>query len=292
MDCYLRTDQYLVSSNGSFFAIMQNDGNFTVNHGTGPGDNRGNIWHTDRTGAGGEFFSIMQRDGNFVVYLGTGPGDNRGVVWHSESGQGDQFYELLLLDDARLQVQANGEVIWQSDVTATPGSNYRLDQETPKEAGGGMGYDSWQSFTPAFDGHLYRFDLSCTPTGRSGLEPGVTAGISLYRGDGIDDDELIGDAEIVVAQQGPTFHPQEFVIPDGEMRRATLRAGKRYTIRFRPPADKVSVGTTADGAYSRGRYAFFADGAWSPQLCSLVFRTFLRPIPPIWGQGPVPSTDT
>ncbi len=223
--------------------------------------------------------------GNFVVYLGTGPGDNRGVVWHSESGQGDQSYELVLLDDARLQVQANGEAIWQSDATAAPGPNYRLDQEAPELVGGTMGGDSWQSFTPAFSGHLYRFDLACAPLGASGLEPAVTARISLYRGDGVDDDELIGDAEIEVAQQGmpPSNCPQEFLIPGGEIRRVALKAGERYTLRFTPPAEKVSVGVTVNGGYSRGRLMFFDDGKWQPRPFSFVFRTHLRPIPPVWG---------
>jgi hypothetical protein len=293
MGHYLRTDEYLVSPNGSFFAIMQNDGNFTVNHGTGPGDNRGNIWHTELTGAGREFFAIMQADGNFVVYFGTGPADNRGCLWHAESARGaGPFYTLVLNDDARLQIViGDASVTWENDMTASPGPNYRLDQDAGKQAGVITAGDSWQSFTPAFDGYLYRVDLFCTPYSpdRYDLRPSVPATLSLYDGEGIDDDGWLGDQDIVVAQQAPPQrawidHPQQFLFPiAAPIRGARLRGGERYTIRLRPRED-VDVSVTPDGAYRRGQLVRFYNREWRAQPHCFAFRTYLRPIPPTWDQ--------
>jgi len=41
---YLSVDDYLVSDDGDYFAIMQNDGNFVLYRGSGPSDNHGSLW--------------------------------------------------------------------------------------------------------------------------------------------------------------------------------------------------------------------------------------------------------
>jgi hypothetical protein len=98
-DQFLRTNDYLVSDNGFFFAVMQGDGNFCVYRGTGPEDNHGYLWGTQKTARGGQFFAIMQGDGNFCVYKGTGPGDNRGYLWGAQkTAPGGQFFAIMQSD--------------------------------------------------------------------------------------------------------------------------------------------------------------------------------------------------
>ena len=68
---YLSVNDYLVSDNGEFFAVMQSDGNFVLYRGSGPSDNQGYIWSISHTSLpAGQYFAIMQGDGNFVVYHG------------------------------------------------------------------------------------------------------------------------------------------------------------------------------------------------------------------------------
>lgn len=78
---------------GTFFVILQGDGNLVVYRGTGPADNHGLLWNSQRTGAGGEFFLILQDDGNLCVYAGTDPGNARQLIWDSHrfdpAGRGD-----------------------------------------------------------------------------------------------------------------------------------------------------------------------------------------------------------
>jgi Clostridium epsilon toxin ETX/Bacillus mosquitocidal toxin MTX2 len=98
-DHFLNTSDYLTSTNGLFFASMQSDGNFCVYRGSGPADNRGYLWGTQKLGDGGQFFAIMQSDGNFCVYRGSGPGDNRGYLWGTQKlGDGGQFFAVMQND--------------------------------------------------------------------------------------------------------------------------------------------------------------------------------------------------
>lgn len=60
----LRTNEYLVSVNKGFFAVMQSDGNFCVYKGSGPNDNRGFLWCSMVTAGGGGFYATQQSDGN------------------------------------------------------------------------------------------------------------------------------------------------------------------------------------------------------------------------------------
>ena len=86
---YLSTDDYLVSDNGQYFAIMQGDGNFVLYRGSGPSNNLGYIWAIRHTALPtGPYFAIMQNDGNFVVYKGTGPSNNLGFVWATNTVAG------------------------------------------------------------------------------------------------------------------------------------------------------------------------------------------------------------
>ena len=44
---YLSSGDYMESDNGQYFAIMQDDANFVVYHGTGPSNNLGLVWATN-----------------------------------------------------------------------------------------------------------------------------------------------------------------------------------------------------------------------------------------------------
>jgi hypothetical protein len=95
---FLSVDEYLVSNNGLFFAIMQSDGNFCVYRGSGPSHNQGLLWNAvNESQPGGLFFAIMQDDGNFCIYRGSGPSDNQGLLWNAlnESQTGGQFFAII-----------------------------------------------------------------------------------------------------------------------------------------------------------------------------------------------------
>jgi len=124
---FLRTNQYLVSSNNAFFAIMQSDGNFCVYRGSGPNDNHGYVWGTQVAPGPNEYFAIMQSDGNFCVYLGSGPSDNRGYVWGTQELRGPLNYAAYMEDDATFCVKTKGggkrpryDLVWSSGVKAAP----------------------------------------------------------------------------------------------------------------------------------------------------------------------------
>lgn len=111
---FLSKDQYLVSPNKKYFAIMQGDGNFVVYRGSSPGNNLGWLWLT-RT-AGAESFFIMQGDGNLVLYRGTSPGNNQGLVWQTgPTGAGGQS-QLKLANNGQLQVTGDEMVYWETPV--------------------------------------------------------------------------------------------------------------------------------------------------------------------------------
>jgi hypothetical protein len=117
---YMREGDFLVADNRSHFAMMQGDGNFCVYRGSGPGDNKGNIYcRPGRSSGGGAYFAAVQSDGNFCVYRGTGPGDNKGIITCSNSAgfKGDHF--LIVQGDGNLVVYRgtgpgdNKGFVWQ-----------------------------------------------------------------------------------------------------------------------------------------------------------------------------------
>jgi hypothetical protein len=101
---FLSTNDYLVSNNGAFFAIMQGDGNLCVYRGAAPDANKGFLWGAlPRSQPNGSYFTIMQGDGNLCVYKGTGPGDNKGFVWGAiANSQPNQAYFAVMQDDGNL----------------------------------------------------------------------------------------------------------------------------------------------------------------------------------------------
>lgn len=102
----LSTNDYLVSNNNAFFAIMQGDGNLCVYRGSAPDANQGFLWGAlGQSQPNGNYFSIMQGDGNLCVYKGTGLSDNQGFVWGAlNQSQPDRAYFAVLQDDGNLCV--------------------------------------------------------------------------------------------------------------------------------------------------------------------------------------------
>jgi len=128
----LHTNDYLVSDNGLFYAIMQSDGNFCVYRGSGPTNSAGTLWCTNKLAGGNEFhailfrevfgvyrpsgknivpiwrlqpwppiektFAIMQDDGNFCIYKGTGPSNQGDYLWGTGVTDALSDFEISAID--------------------------------------------------------------------------------------------------------------------------------------------------------------------------------------------------
>ncbi|HEX7167943.1 MAG TPA: hypothetical protein VF230_13280 [Acidimicrobiales bacterium] len=98
----LHEEDSLVSRDGRFAAIMQNDGNFVVYHvGVGP------IWATGTQNRPGAQM-IMQHDGNLVIYWpGVGP------IW--STGTSGSGHALVMQNDGNLVMYAAGVAQWHTN---------------------------------------------------------------------------------------------------------------------------------------------------------------------------------
>jgi hypothetical protein len=117
---YMREGDVLSAENKSHFVIMQGDGNFCEYRGSGPGDNKGNVWcMPGRSSGNGSYFAAVQGDGNFCVYRGTGPADNKGVIACSNSATFPGSYFLAMQGDGNIVVYRgtgpadNKGLVWQ-----------------------------------------------------------------------------------------------------------------------------------------------------------------------------------
>ena len=87
----LTAGEYLMSPNGQYRVVMQNDGNLVVYKETDPsptGD-KSVMWASAPSQGGhyivkpGNYYAIMQHDVTFVVYQGSGPGNQGNFLWGS-----------------------------------------------------------------------------------------------------------------------------------------------------------------------------------------------------------------
>ena len=105
----LRAGQRITSSNGSYFAIMQGDGNFVVYYKT---NNRNvAVWSTGTHNHEGSYLALQQ-DGNLVVYSKTNQ-----ALWNSRtSSRPFANYNLTLGNDGVLTItrRSDNRVIWRS----------------------------------------------------------------------------------------------------------------------------------------------------------------------------------
>ncbi|TNN30613.1 Mannose-specific lectin [Liparis tanakae] len=99
----LRKGDYLMSNNGNFKAIFQEDGNFVL-YGWSP------VWASDTCGSDGVRV-CMQADCNLVMY-----NQQSEAKWHTNSAKdGGSMCRLHLTNDGKLLVDKESVEIWNSD---------------------------------------------------------------------------------------------------------------------------------------------------------------------------------
>nr|BAE79274.1 lily-type lectin [Platycephalus indicus] len=99
----LRRGDYLLSNNGQWKAIFQDDGNFVI-YGWSP------VWDS-KTHGSDVFRLCMQADCNLVMYNKTGS-----PKWHTNSSKGDcNMCRLELTNDGKLVLYKESDQIWSSD---------------------------------------------------------------------------------------------------------------------------------------------------------------------------------
>ncbi|KAK3549189.1 hypothetical protein QTP70_034118, partial [Hemibagrus guttatus] len=102
MNDELQKGDFLLSNNGEYKAIFQEDGNFVV-YGWKP------IWHSNTAGNTNAKRLIMQEDCNFVMYA------NEKAVWHTNTHNTNvERCRLTLKNDGSLVVENDGEAVWNS----------------------------------------------------------------------------------------------------------------------------------------------------------------------------------
>ncbi|KAL3040674.1 hypothetical protein OYC64_011642 [Pagothenia borchgrevinki] len=96
-------EDHLVSGNGEFKAIFQDDGNFVV-YGGGKA-----VWAADTAGSS-PFRLIMQEDCNLVMYDEGGK-----AMWHTNTSKSDcNMCRLQLTDEGKLVVNKEQDEVWNS----------------------------------------------------------------------------------------------------------------------------------------------------------------------------------
>uniref|UniRef100_A0A667W8B0 Bulb-type lectin domain-containing protein n=1 Tax=Myripristis murdjan TaxID=586833 RepID=A0A667W8B0_9TELE len=97
---------YLLSNNGKYKAVFQDDGNFVI-YESAP------KWETNTNGSGG-YRVVMQAVCNLVMYTNSDE-----LVWEScTCNREDPTVRLTLTDDGRLVVTRSGVKIWSSSGSA------------------------------------------------------------------------------------------------------------------------------------------------------------------------------
>merc|ERR1739838_998200 len=99
----LRRGDFLMSNNGQFKAVFQDDGNFVL-YGWKP------IWSSDTAGSDATRL-CMQHDCNLVMY---NKADS--AKWHTNSAKNDKcnMCRLHLTDDGKLLVDRECDEVWNS----------------------------------------------------------------------------------------------------------------------------------------------------------------------------------
>jgi surface antigen len=114
----LTTSQYVESSNGTYWAAMQSDGNFVL---YGPS---GAMWASSTEGHPGAWIA-MQSDGNLVIYP---PGNNTNALWASNTGGNPGTHLGLGTDGNLVLYNASGTAIWATNTEPHSGGG---GNETP-----------------------------------------------------------------------------------------------------------------------------------------------------------------
>ena len=117
---YLGVNDFVVSDNMQYFAIMQGDGNFVLYHGSGPSSQGPAYWASNTVLGQGQYFAVMQADGNFVLYHGSGPGSQGPAYWASNTVLGQGQYFAVLQNDANFVIYRGSDPWHQGAFVWTP----------------------------------------------------------------------------------------------------------------------------------------------------------------------------
>ncbi|KAK2847698.1 hypothetical protein Q7C36_009384 [Tachysurus vachellii] len=102
MDEKLRKGDFLLSNNGEYKAVFQEDGNIVV-YGWKP------VWRSNTAGQTNASVLIMQGDCNCVMYT------HGRALWHTNTHNPNvKDCRLTLRNDGRLVVENDGAVVWSS----------------------------------------------------------------------------------------------------------------------------------------------------------------------------------
>ncbi|KAI5611377.1 hypothetical protein C0J50_4900 [Silurus asotus] len=102
MNSELRKGDFLISNNGEYKAVFQEDGNFVV-YGWKP------IWHSNTAGNPNAKRLIMQGDCNCVMY------SSECALWHTNTHHSNvKMCRLTLRNDGVLVVDNDGKELWRS----------------------------------------------------------------------------------------------------------------------------------------------------------------------------------
>jgi hypothetical protein len=116
---YLGVNDYLVSDNGNFFAIMQGDGNLVSYQGSGPSNQGTPHWASNTDFGPGQYFAFMQSDGNFCIYRGSDPTHQGAFVWNSGTAREQGQYFAVLFDNGYIIIY-QGTLVWASSLLYGP----------------------------------------------------------------------------------------------------------------------------------------------------------------------------
>jgi len=107
----LKNNQFLVSSNGKYYARMQDDGNLCIYMGKDP-EVYNCFWCSIPLRIGkAPYYLKMQNDGNLVIYDG-----NSKAIWASNTDKkGSGPYKLVMQNDRNLVIyDKSNQTIWIS----------------------------------------------------------------------------------------------------------------------------------------------------------------------------------
>jgi len=101
---YLGVNDYLVSDDNSFFAIMQSDARFVIYRGSGPSSQGQAIWSSGTARQQGQYFAVMQLDGNFCIYEGTDRMHQGAFVWNSGPAGPVGMYVAIMQNNGHFRI--------------------------------------------------------------------------------------------------------------------------------------------------------------------------------------------
>jgi phosphate transport system substrate-binding protein len=175
-------DDYLLSDNGQYFAIMQRDGNFVLYHATSTQPPNPDLsrpyWasNTNQAQPSGQYFAIMQGDGNFVLYHGCDPTYG---YWASNTNQGQYF--AIMQDDGNFVLYHGtpsnlGAAYWATN-TVVQGS-IPTTASGPTCVNGSITFDGSTALYPLAHAVANSYAKTCTGATINAKQSGSGVGLS------------------------------------------------------------------------------------------------------------------